>query len=147
MQQDMLNALLFLLLAVMDEAPAQPADMSADVGERQEIYDSLLSCSAFHTIEASRGDDLARAAQKASAEDYAKAATLFAPDGKAATADRDLGTLLQRFRLQLDGGEPQAMAEQWTALERSCAELHPLKERLMQRARAEAASAPIEGER
>jgi hypothetical protein len=137
---------LLLLLSTAAVSPADAAPTAVNIEERQEIYGSLLSCAAFHTIEAARGDELARASQKAAAQDYAQAAKLFSSDGKTATVNRDLGNLLQIFQAQLDAGETRAMAEQWTALERSCADLHPLKDRLIRRARSE--NAPlIEGER
>ena len=143
----MISTPIFLLFALTTDGPAQPAQAIVHIEERQEIYDSLLTCAAFHTIEAAQGDELARASQKATAQDYAEAATLFAADGKASTTDSDLARLLQTFRQQLDSGEPRAMAEQWTALQRECSALHPLKDRLVQKARAEAAFAPSEGER
>lgn len=143
----MISIAMFFLLGTMSEAPVRTAEATVHIEERQEIYDSLLTCAAFHTIEASQGDELARASQKATAQDYAEAATFFASDGKASTTDHDLGRLLQTFRQQLDSGEPRAMAEQWTALQRECSALHPLKDRLVQKARAEKAPPPPEGER
>lgn len=138
--------ILLLLLSTPAVSPADAAPAAVNIDERQEIYGSLLSCAAFHTIEAARGDELARASQKAAAQDYARAATVFAPDGKAATVNRDLGNLLQIFQAQLDAGETRAMAEQWTALERSCTELHLVKDRLVRKARPEEPPL-IEGER
>lgn len=138
---------LLLLSAPLDvPATSAPAHATVHIDSRQEVYDSLLSCAAFHTIEAARGDELMRASQKAAAQDYARAAMPFSNNGKAATVNADLGRLLQQFQAQLDSGETRAMAEQWTALERSCAELHPVMDRLIRKARAEEPAQP-EGER
>jgi hypothetical protein len=109
----------------------------ADDDERQEIYSSLLSCSAFHTIEATKSSGDASAAQTATAYDYANAATVFAADGKSATVDAELKNLLENFKQKLDTGEPRAMAEQWTALESACQELHLAKDELVARRKAE----------
>lgn len=119
---------LLLLLAV----PAQ-----ADEDERQEIYSSLLHCAAFHTIEATKTSGDASAAQMASAYDYANAATVFVADGRSATVDAELKALLDSFKQKLDTGEPRAMAEQWTALESACRELHVAKDELVARRKAE----------
>jgi hypothetical protein len=109
----------------------------ADEDERQEIYNSLLSCAAFHTIEATKTQGDASAAQTASAYDYANAATVFAADGRSATVDAELKVLLESFKQKLDTGEPRAMAEQWTALESACRELHVAKDELVARRKAE----------
>ncbi|MGL5838913.1 MAG: hypothetical protein ACRCY3_10475 [Sphingorhabdus sp.] len=107
--------------------------------ERQEIYDSFLSCAAFHTIEAARSSGNAASAQQATAVDYAQAAAAFAPDGKRETADADLKIMLAAFQEKLKTGEPRAMAEQWTGLETSCGELHPLKDDIVNSRKAGAA--------
>ncbi len=123
-------------LSIIVPAPAQDED-------RQEAYDTLLACAAFHTIEASRAEGIAAAAQQASAVDYAEAAVHFAPDGRKVTTDADLKAVLDSYQAKLASGEPRAMAEQWTALEMACAELHPLKDRLVARRKAAmAAQAP-----
>jgi hypothetical protein len=114
---------------------AAPAIAQDD--ERQEIYDTFLSCAAFHTIEASRAEGNAVSAQQAAAVDYAEAAVHFAPDGSKATTDSDLKALLDSHQAKLANGEPRAMAEQWTALETACAELHPIKDRLVARRKTE----------
>jgi hypothetical protein len=111
----------------------------ADEEERQEIYNSLLSCAAFHTIEASKTSGDSSAAQQASAYDYAEAAATFAPDGKTATTNADLQAMLTAFNAKLNEGEPRAMAEHWTVLETSCNELHPLKDSLVAKRKAELA--------
>jgi hypothetical protein len=125
------SAIAALLIAV----PATARDDS-----RQEIYDALLSCAAFHTIEASRAEGNAAAAQQASAVDYADAAVNFAPDARKTTTDADLKALLESHRAKLANGEPRAMAEQWTALESACRELHPMKDALV--AQAQEKSSP-----
>jgi hypothetical protein len=116
----------------------------ADEDERQEIYSSLLSCAAFHTIEATKSSGDASAAQMATAYDYANAATVFAADGKSATVDAELKTLLESFKQKLDTGEPRAMAEQWTALESACRELYGAKDELVAKRRAEIGGEPRE---
>ncbi len=116
--------------------------IAAEEGDR-EIYDTFLSCAAFHTIEASRTEGIAAAAHQASAIDYAEAATAFAANQMTSTVNTDLETLLHSFKSKLDSGEPRAMAEQWTALESACRELHPLKDELVRKRKAEAeGSAP-----
>jgi hypothetical protein len=109
----------------------------ADEDERQEIYSSLLHCAAFHTIEATKTSGDASAAQTATAYDYANAATVFAADGKSATVDAELKALLASFKQKLDTGEPREMAEQWTALESACQELHVAKDELVAKRKAE----------
>jgi hypothetical protein len=102
--------------------PAQAADDG-----QSEIYQSLLSCAAFHTIEATKAQGDAAAAQQASAYDYAEAAVLFTPDSRIATANADLQVLLDNFQEKLNTGDTRDMAEQWTGLESACLELHSAK--------------------
>jgi hypothetical protein len=101
---------------------------SADDDDRDGRYQSFLSCAAFHTIEASKSSGNAVDAQRAVALDYAEAAAIFAPDGKAETANADLQVMLEDFQKKLADGDPRAMAEQWTGLESACAELHQVKD-------------------
>ncbi len=122
-----LLSLLFLITA-----PAQATDE-----DRQEIYSSLLSCAAFHTIEATRTQGDAAAAQAATAYDYAVAAESFVADRKRTTVDAELKTLLADYKTKLDTGEPRAMAEQWTALEAACRELHAAKDGMVAKRRDE----------
>jgi hypothetical protein len=126
-----------LKLSVVATLSLLAIPVHADEDERQEIYNSLLSCAAFHTIEATKNQGDASAAQTASAYDYANAATVFAADGRSATVDADLKVLLESFKQKLDTGEPRAMAEQWTALESACRELHVAKYELVARRKAE----------
>jgi hypothetical protein len=135
------RAMFKLASAITALSIAVPA--AAQDEERQEVYDTFLSCAAFHTIEASRAEGNAAAAQQATAVDYAEAAVHFAPDGSKATTDADLKSTLDSYQAKLANGEPRAMAEQWTALETACAELHPVKETLVARRKAAvAADAP-----
>jgi hypothetical protein len=119
---------LLLLVAI----PAQ-----ADEDERQEIYSSFLHCAAFHTIESTKTSGDAAAAQQAVAYDYAKAAVVYAVDGRTETVDFELKTLLDSFKEKLDSGTLREMAEQWTALESACQELHLAKEALVAKRKAE----------
>ena len=122
-----------LLLAATPVQTDAQADAKVEDSDRQEIYIALLQCAAFHTIEAKRADGAAHAegdgiaAQQAVAVDYAEAATLFAVDGMRQTTDADLAAMLTDFSQKLESGEPRAMAEQWTALESACSELHQAK--------------------
>jgi hypothetical protein len=133
--QHIVPKLAFAIAALSIAAPA-----IAQYEEREEIYDTFLSCASFHTIEASRTEGIAAAAQQATAVDYAEAAVHFAPDGSKATTDADLKALLDSHQAKLANGEPRTMAEQWTALETACAELHPIKDRLVERRKAEVAA-------
>jgi hypothetical protein len=133
-QKGCMKSLKLSVLAVLSLV-ALPAQ--ADDDERQEIYSSLLSCAAFHTIEATKTSGDASAAQTATAYDYANAATVFAADGKSVTVNAELKTLLESFKQKLDTGEPRAMAEQWTALESACQELHVAKDALVAKRKAE----------
>lgn len=119
-------------LLALAAVPAQ-----ADEAERQEIYSSFLYCAAFHTIESGKTSGDAAAAHSAAADDYAKAATAFSEDGNADSVDGELKTLLQDFKGKLDNGAPREMAEQWTALESACRELHPVKDGLLEKRKAE----------
>jgi hypothetical protein len=121
-----------ILWLVFAAIPAQ-----ADDEERAEVYQVMLSCAAFHTIEATKVGEDSSAAQQAVAEDYAAAAITFADDGLQETVNRDLQTLLTDFKKKLDTGEPRAMAEQWTALESACRELYPMKDELVAKRKAE----------
>jgi hypothetical protein len=103
----------------------------AEDANRQEDYQSLLSCAAFHTIEASRAQGDAAEAQQATAYDFANAAAKLSPDGTIASADADLATLLKSYREKLDTGDVRTMAEAWTALESACRTLHPVKDELV----------------
>jgi hypothetical protein len=125
----------FAIAALLIAVPAAAQD-----DEQQEAYDTFLSCAAFHTIEASRTEGNAAAAQQATAVDYAEAAVHFAPDGSKATTDTDLKATLDSYQAKLANGEPRAMAEQWTALETACAQLHPVKDSLIARRKAEVAA-------
>jgi hypothetical protein len=98
---------------------------------QQEDYESLLSCAAFYTIEASRAPAGDGEAQQATAYDFANAAAKLAPDGSIATANADLGVLLKSYREKLDNGDVRTMAEGWTALESACRGLHRVKDDLV----------------
>ncbi len=95
-------------------------------GEREEVYDAMISCAAFHTIESTYVTGNAAEAQLAVAYDFAETATALAPDGLAATANLALEAKLAQYRKQLDEGDVREMAEDWTALESACREIYPL---------------------
>jgi hypothetical protein len=107
------------------------APLFAEDTNRQEDYNSLLSCAAFYTIEATKVKGDASEANQATAYDFAGAAAKLAPDGSVATANADLAVLLKSFREKLDKGEVRAMAEAWTTLESGCRDLHRVKDRLV----------------
>ena len=119
-------------------AAALSATVTTDDPERAGDYKSLLSCAAFHTIEATRVEGNAAEAQQAVAYDFAKSATRFAPDGKVETANTDLKKLLGVFREKLDTGDVREMAEDWTALESACRRLYPVRDELGRDAGVEA---------
>ncbi len=97
---------------------------------RQENYETMLSCAAFHTIEATRGEASATEAQQAVAYDFAASAVRFAPDGKVETANADLEKMLSVFRQKLDTGDVRAIAEGWTSLGGACRKLYPVRDEL-----------------
>lgn len=99
----------------------------ANDADRQDAYEAMLSCAAFHTIEATRVEKEAFEAQQATAYDFAQVAAMIAPDGKIETANSDLEERLKIYRQKLDSGDIRQMAEDWVALESACRELHPLK--------------------
>lgn len=107
------------------------AALAADPEIQQENYQAMLSCAAFHTIEATRADADNVDAQQALALDFAKAAVPYAPDGKVETANADLEKLLSQFREELDTGDVRQMAEEWTDLDNACAALYPVRDALM----------------
>jgi hypothetical protein len=98
----------------------------------------MLSCAAFHTIEASRSDGDAAEALQAVAYDFAETAVRFAPDGTVETANADLGKLLSEFREKLDTGDVREVAEGWTSLESACRRLYPVRDELGKDAAVEA---------
>ena len=116
------------------------AALVADDAERQSNYDAMLSCSAFHTIEATRADADGAEAQQAVAVDFAKTAVALSTDQKIATVNADLATVLAKFREELDTGEVRQMAEDWTTLESACRELYPIRHLLQQMAEEKAAT-------
>lgn len=116
------------------------ATLVADDAERQSNYDAMLSCAAFHTIEATRADTDGAEAQQAVAVDFAKTAVALSPDRNVATVNTDLESLLAKFREELDTGEVRQMAEDWTTLEGACRELYPIRHLLQQMAEEKAAA-------
>ncbi|MFM2409589.1 MAG: hypothetical protein RL481_417 [Pseudomonadota bacterium] len=132
-------ALALLLIASSLQPDADIADAN-----RQEIYQSFLSCAAFHTIEASKMDGTAVDAQKALAVDHAEAAAVYASDGKAETTNVDLQRTLDDFKGKLETGDPRDMAEQWTGLESACAELYSIKDRLVRERKSAGSDEPEE---
>ena len=114
-----------LILAAALSAPAVTTDP-----QRAGDYKSLLSCAAFHTIEATRAAGSAAESQQAVAYDFATSAIRFVPDGKVETANADLESLLATFREKLDTGDVREMAEGWTSLESACRRLYPVRDEL-----------------
>lgn len=101
-----------------------------DDPSRQDNYETMLSCAAFHTIEASRSEGDAAESQQAVAYDFATSAVRFAPDGTVETANADLEKLLSEFREKLDTGDVREVAEGWTSLESACRRLYPVRDEL-----------------
>jgi hypothetical protein len=134
----MLKLCLAALLTLM------PIPAQADDDGQSEIYQSLLSCAAFHTIEATKVQGDTAAAQQGSAYDFAEAAVLFAPDGRTVTANDDLKVMLDNFQEKLNTGEARDMAEQWTGLETACRELHAAKDALVTQRKREQAMKPAD---
>ena len=114
-----------LLLLAAQPQVAPPTILDAD----SETYQSLLSCAAFHAIEADRvaRDANAAAAQKAISRDFLDSATPFGPNHTAEAAEQELIAMVVVYRERLENGEPRAMAEQWTALELACRDLYPAR--------------------
>lgn len=126
---------LFVLTAALATTSA-----SADEEERDGFYQSMLTCAAFHTIEASKSNGTAVDAQHALAVEFAEAAVSFAPDGNTETADADLTAMLDDFQNKLDTGDPREMAEQWTGTEYACNDLYLLKNSLVEKRKEELAA-------
>ncbi len=103
---------------------------TSDDPNRQDNYETMLSCAAFHTIEATRSESDAAESQQAVAYDFAKSAVRFAPDGKVETANADLESLLATFREKLDTGDVREVAAGWTSLESACRRLYPVRDEL-----------------
>ena len=111
-------------------AAALSSIAATDDPNRQDNYETMLSCAAFHTIEASRSEGDAAESQQAVAYDYATSAVRFAPDGTVVTANADLEKLLATFREKLDTGDVREVAEGWTSLESACRRLYPVRDEL-----------------
>ena len=116
------------MIASLIFVAALAAAPSADDPERQENYETMLSCAAFHTIEATRSDGGAVESQQAVAYDFAKSAVAFAPDKSVESTNADLGKLLGVFREKLDTGDVREMAEDWTDLGSACRRLYPVRD-------------------
>ena len=114
---------------ILAAALATPAAVTDDPN-RQENYETMLSCAAFHTIEATRVGGDAGESQQAVAYDFATSAIRFAPDSKVETANADLESLLATFREKLDTGDVREVAEGWTSLESACRRLYPVRDEL-----------------
>lgn len=92
----------------------------------QEDYNALLSCAAFHAVEAERGASSNREAQLAASRDFLDvAAALASAKSLGTAAEADLKQLQVDYASHLREGDPAAMAEQWTALDLACRELYP----------------------
>ena len=122
-------------------AAALSTSVAIDDAERAGDYKSLLSCAAFHTIEATRSEGDAAESQQAVAYDFATSAIGFAPDGTVETANADLEKLLATFREKLDTGDVREVAQGWTSLESACRRLYPVRDELDKDAADEADAA------
>ena len=122
-------------------AAALSTSVAIDDAERAGDYKSLLSCAAFHTIEATRSEGDAAESQQAVAYDFATSAIRFAPDGTVETANADLEKLLVTFREKLDTGDVREVAQGWTSLESACRRLYPVRYELDKDAAGEAEAA------
>ena len=122
-------------------AAALSTSVATDDAERAGDYKSLLSCAAFHTIEATRSEGDAAESQQAVAYDFATSAIRFAPDGTVETANADLEILLATFREKLDTGDVREVAQGWTSLESACRRLYPVRDELDKDAAGEAEAA------
>ena len=129
-----------ILSLILAAALSTPTAVTDDP-YRQENYETMLSCAAFHTIEATRAQGDAAESQQAVAYDFAKTAVRFAPDGTVETANADLEKLLSEFREKLDTGDVREVAEGWTALESACRRLHPIRDELGKHTAAESETA------
>jgi hypothetical protein len=121
----MRNPKLFALSALFLSAQVQAQDVSLG----RELYDSLVQCAAFHTVEAGmtrEGGDAA-ASHLATANDYRADARKHSPDGQSATADADVKTTSELYRRMIAEGDAEDMAKSWTSLESACRELHIAK--------------------
>ena len=118
------------MILTLTLAAALATTQAADDPDRQGNYTSLLSCAAFHTIEATRSDGDPAESLQAVAYDFAKSAVRFAPDSTTETANADLEKLLSIFREKLDTGDVREVAEGWTALEGACRRLYPVRDEL-----------------
>ena len=96
------------------------------VSAEQEDYNALLSCAAFHAVEAERGEPSNREAQLAASRDFLDvAAALTSAKSLGTSAQADLKQLQTDYARHLREGDAKAMAEQWTALDLACRELYP----------------------
>ncbi len=98
----------------------------------RELFDSLVQCAAFHSVEAGltrEGGDSA-ASHLATANDYRTDARKQTPEATPETADREIDAVILHYRKMLAEGDPQDMAKSWTSLESACRELHGAKARL-----------------
>ena len=92
----------------------------------EDDYNALLSCAAFHAVEAERGASSNREAQLAASRDFLDvAAALAGAKSLGAAAEADLKQLQADYASHLREGDPAAMAKQWTALDLACRELYP----------------------
>jgi hypothetical protein len=111
------------MLLMSTNAPAQ------DVALGRELYDSLVQCAAFHTVEAgmTREGENAAASHLATANDYRTDARKHAPNGKPETADADVDSKSKTYRKMIAEGDADDMAKGWTSLESACRQLHSAK--------------------
>ena len=122
--------MIFPLILAAALSTTQATNVAADDPNRQDNYETMLSCAAFHTIEATRSEGAAAEAQQAVAYDFATSAIRFAPDGTVETANAALEKRLSVFREKLDTGDVREMAKDWTALESACRRLYPVRDEL-----------------
>jgi hypothetical protein len=113
------------LAALLLSSAAQAQDVSLG----RELYDSLVQCAAFHTVESGmtrEGGDAA-ASHLATANDYRTDARKHSPDGKPETADAEVDSKAKLYRKMIAEGDAEDMAKSWTSLESACRELHIAK--------------------
>jgi hypothetical protein len=114
------------LAALLLSAPVQDNAMG------RELYDSLVQCAAFHSVEAGmtrEGGDSA-ASHLAAANDYRAEARKQTAEASPQSADREIDAVTVHYRKMLAEGDPKDMAKSWTSLESACRELHRAKAQL-----------------
>ncbi len=125
-----------MITVILSALFASGATYANDNALGREFYDSLVQCSAFHSVESgSTGEGIdSVSSHLAAAGDYRADARKHAPDGKAETADKDILAAVQLYRQMISKGDAEDMAKGWTSLESACRELHKVKAQLSAKA-------------